>query len=338
MLFLSLTPAERRSPKFLARLRSRLGLLFAGLVLTGNAWAIIEPCSLVGNVTFSPLHPGASDVISYRVSIPATLTDHAPDTRILAGPPTMTGGRIEIDVVITSDPAAFPTYSPVSVKYAVDSEFGSVGPLAAGSYPVLTSVRGKDTSTGSYVDYCQPKLSSLLVNYQPAATNALPVVEFYNSSLDHYFITQSVGEIADLDSGMHAGWQRTGQSFMAYVPGESDGRGRPTCRWYGLPIAGLDTHFISASLVECNAIATDPFTRGRWQLESYDVLESALPDTTSGVCRDGANPVYRLWNGRADSNHRYTTSRATRDQMIAKGYVAEGFGPEGVAMCANPSP
>jgi hypothetical protein len=45
-------------------------------------------------------------------------------------------------------------------------------------------------------------------------------------------------------------------------------------------------------------------------------------------------PVYRLWDNRADTNHRYTTSAAIRDQFIAKGYVAEGYGTPPVAMCA----
>ncbi|MBI4740056.1 MAG: hypothetical protein HY777_00520, partial [Betaproteobacteria bacterium] len=43
--------------------------------------------------------------------------------------------------------------------------------------------------------------------------------------------------------------------------------------------------------------------------------------------------VYRLWNQRPDTNHRYTTDPATRAQMIAKGYVAEGYGSAGVVMC-----
>jgi hypothetical protein len=43
-----------------------------------------------------------------------------------------------------------------------------------------------------------------------------------------------------------------------------------------------------------------------------------------------------LWNQRADSNHRYTTSTATKVQMLAQGYVAEGYGPDAVGMCAPP--
>src|SRR4030095_7057870 len=40
-------------------------------------------------------------------------------------------------------------------------------------------------------------------------------------------------------------------------------------------------------------------------------------------------PVYRLWNQRTDSNHRYTTSTAIRAQMLAAGYRAGRHGPGG---------
>jgi hypothetical protein len=44
-------------------------------------------------------------------------------------------------------------------------------------------------------------------------------------------------------------------------------------------------------------------------------------------------PAYRLWNGRADSNHRFVTDRSRRGAMVAKGWIAEGYGPDAVAMC-----
>jgi len=44
--------------------------------------------------------------------------------------------------------------------------------------------------------------------------------------------------------------------------------------------------------------------------------------------------VYRVYTIRADANHRYTTDRATRDAMVAKGWIAEGDGADTVAMCA----
>jgi hypothetical protein len=55
-----------------------------------------------------------------------------------------------------------------------------------------------------------------------------------------------------------------------------------------------------------------------------------------GACPAGDIPVYRLFNNRADANHRYTTSIAIRDQMAARGYIAEGYGPNNVTLCALP--
>lgn len=33
----------------------------------------------------------------------------------------------------------------------------------------------------------------------------------------------------------------------------------------------------------------------------------ALPNVFTGACPASTTPVYRLWNARVDSNHRYTT-------------------------------
>ncbi|MEO8755093.1 MAG: hypothetical protein ABI624_20720 [Casimicrobiaceae bacterium] len=60
----------------------------------------------------------------------------------------------------------------------------------------------------------------------------------------------------------------------------------------------------------------------------------ALPDVATGDCPAGLVKVYRLWNNRADSNHRYTTDLALKATMIAKGYLAEGYGPDATIMCA----
>ncbi len=63
------------------------------------------------------------------------------------------------------------------------------------------------------------------------------------------------------------------------------------------------------------------------------VMHEALPDAVSGACPVNTTPIYRVWNKRPDSNHRYLTNRAMRDAMVARGYVAEGYGPDAVAMC-----
>jgi hypothetical protein len=47
-------------------------------------------------------------------------------------------------------------------------------------------------------------------------------------------------------------------------------------------------------------------------------------------------PIYRLYNNGPGGapNHRYTTSDAIRAQMIAQGWIPEGYGPLGVIMCS----
>lgn len=168
-----------------------------------------------------------------------------------------------------------------------------------------------------------------------APARAETVVEYYNAALDHYFITPLANEIAALDSGTIAGWARTGYTFDAAA---SAGAGRsPVCRFYIPPQHG-DSHFLSASPAECQAvlakIGTDPNFSGYIE-ETPAEFYIALPDTASGACPSGTLAVYRLWNGRADSNHRYTADVGVRDAMLTRGYIAEGYGPQGVAMCTT---
>ncbi|HEX6793215.1 MAG TPA: sialidase family protein [Casimicrobiaceae bacterium] len=168
-----------------------------------------------------------------------------------------------------------------------------------------------------------------------AQLRAETVVEYYNATLDHYFMTPLANEIAALDSGQIAGWSRTGATFDGSAT--ADTGESPVCRFYIPPIHG-DSHFLSASPAECAAvvakIGTDPNFSGYIE-ETAAEFYIALPDTASGTCPAGTQPVYRLWNGRADSNHRYTADTATRDAMIARGYIPEGYGPQGVAMCTT---
>ena len=68
--------------------------------------------------------------------------------------------------------------------------------------------------------------------------------------------------------------------------------------------------------------------------ESPNAFYIGLPDMGTGACAAGTVPVYRLWNNRSDSNHRYTIDTRVKVEMIAKGYLAEGYGPDAVVMCA----
>jgi hypothetical protein len=155
-------------------------------------------------------------------------------------------------------------------------------------------------------------------------------VEYYDAARDHYFMTADAREISDLDRGAHAGWARTGESLVVGAPTVTDAE--PVCRFYGLPSKGLDSHFYSANAGECDAVAMR--FADAWSFESSDVFSVDLPDTIDGECPPNTKPVYRLWNGRIDSNHRYTADLALRASMIACGHVPEGYGAQGVAMCA----
>jgi sugar lactone lactonase YvrE len=214
--------------------------------------------------------------------------------------------------------------SPTGIDYAPD-----------GSLLVIdgNSVARLDAATGARLGVLIPAATGrvetatyLAVIAKPAPPKAA-VIEYYNAALDHYFVSALAADIAALDSGTLGGWTRTGLTFDAYL--EPAAGASPVCRFY-LPPANGDSHFYSASPAECADV------RARFPsfvYEAENVMYMALPDLATGQCPPGTRNVYRLWNNRSDSNHRYTTDPAVKAAMIEKGYVAEGYGPDAVIMC-----
>lgn len=163
------------------------------------------------------------------------------------------------------------------------------------------------------------------------------VIEFYHAGFDHYFVSADPPEIAGLDTGFFTGWTRTGERFFAHAAGSYDAAPvRPVCRYYGLPSAGLDSHFYSADPAECFRVNRD--FGAEWYAEHGNVFQLVLPDPASGACPVGMIPVYRLFNHRSDANHRYTTKPSIVTAMLALGWIREGYGPEATTMCAFPAP
>jgi len=160
---------------------------------------------------------------------------------------------------------------------------------------------------------------------QPAGS-PVSVIEFYNQSLDHYFITYVADEIAKLDNGTFKGWTRTGQSFKVYATTQA--ATSAVCRIYIPPGKG-DGHFFGRDKNECDGTITKNPT---FILESASFFFLYPPNL--GNCGAGQVPVYRVFSNRVDANHRYTTDRATRDLMVTKGWIAEGDGADTVVMCA----
>ncbi len=183
---------------------------------------------------------------------------------------------------------------------------------------------------------------SLTLTPQPPPVVIAQVDEFYHAGLRHYYITADDAEKQALDTGVNPGWQRTGESFKAYAAGSRAGGSiNPVCRFYSPPIidggdepdyVGADSYFFSADAGECMTVFRKWWWFWGWPQDN--VFQIDLPDKKTGTCPIGTIPVYRLGNQRVDSNHRYTTSAAIRTQMLDAGFVAEGYGPDGVAMCA----
>ncbi|MCC6198340.1 MAG: hypothetical protein IT518_28140, partial [Burkholderiales bacterium] len=145
-------------------------------------------------------------------------------------------------------------------------------------------------------------------------------VEYYHAGYDHYVLVAQADEMAKLDDGTFAGWARTGESFLVYpldAPGTSN-----VCRFYTEAFPPSSSHFYTPVASECEIRKGDP----KWQYEGVR-FALRLPDA-QGDCEAGTRPRYRLYNdGQGGApNHRYVTSFAQSDAILARKWVAEGSG------------
>ncbi len=186
----------------------------------------------------------------------------------------------------------------------------------------LMTVRG-----GEVVRYSNTSAAS-------PAPAARTVTEFYNTALNHYFMTANEGEKTFIDSGgAGAGWVRTKVEFATWdrVWTNAGATGvvptKPVYRFYGTPGVGPNSHFYTVQEAENQIVRKDP----GWKFE--EIVFYAVEPTANKTCPDSTTPVYRVYNNRFaqnDSNHRYMLSRTVEAEMVAKGWVAEG-----VVLCVN---
>ena len=192
------------------------------------------------------------------------------------------------------------------------------------------------TDIYSRLDVGYPLIQDYLAPAAVRANGEVAVVEFYNATLNDYFITADPNEVSDLDTGVHAGWVRTGLRFLAYADAVSAPSGAvPVCRFYVRPQYG-DSHFYSADVAEC--AATLAKFADSWVYESPAVFYIILPNVTTGSCPSGMKSVYRFYNSTNAIHHRYTTEIDVRNDLLAHGlWREEGYGagpPNQVVMCA----
>ena len=150
------------------------------------------------------------------------------------------------------------------------------------------------------------------------AGEVVETVEYYNASLDHYFITAFPEEAADLDAGGQVqGWQRTGYVFRSWKAGT--GPGNDACRFFGAEGRGPNSHFYTISASECEKVKAN----ADW---TYEALAFRAVEPLSTGCTAEYATVTRLYNNGmgGEANHRYLTDAAEIDRTVAKGWLVEG--------------
>jgi len=103
-------------------------------------------------------------------------------------------------------------------------------------------------------------------------------------------------------------------------------------RFFSTQWGTKSSHFYTANAVERAALVNGQIPG--WQLEADNFYYIILADA-GGNCPAGTMPLYRMYNnGQGGApNHRFTIDRATRDMMVAQGWVGEGSGPDVVYGC-----
>ena len=170
---------------------------------------------------------------------------------------------------------------------------------------------------------------------QDTLANTHAAVEWYHEAFDHYFHTASALENQVLNDGAYANdWDRTFGFFRVWT---APGAGRQSVsRFFSTQWGTKSSHFYTAVKSERDLLVAGIITG--WQLEADDIYYIGLADLTTGACPAGTVPLYRMYNNMLGGapNHRFTGSAATRDQMVAQGWVAEGSGPDIVYGCTPP--
>ena len=170
---------------------------------------------------------------------------------------------------------------------------------------------------------------AVILSAASGAQGAVTVVEYYNSSLDAYFITGRVSEQTILNAS--AGFQRTGMTFQA-VTAVSVPISLPlVCRYYiSSTIPFTSSHFYGTTGNDCELIAS--LRPAGFSYEGFD-FAIQKPSSIAGCSGAWPHPVYRSFRTAANGttpNHRYSTSLASYNAQLQRGWNGEG-----VTFCAN---
>lgn len=162
-----------------------------------------------------------------------------------------------------------------------------------------------------------------------AGPEPIPVYGMFHTEIEHFFITADTEE---RDFINQYGWNVIDKGFNAW-PSEGDApeSALPVCRFYSEKV---NSHFYTLDEEECEFLKDE---QHGWTYEG--IAFKAIPPV-SGVCAEGTEPVWRLFNPRTGErqwegqwiktvNHRFTT-----DQNIYQVSAMAAFQAEGVAFCS----
>jgi len=162
-----------------------------------------------------------------------------------------------------------------------------------------------------------------MLDYLSSTSHGDWAIEFYNSGINHYFMTAYTDEATSLDNKPEWNWARTGKTFNVWLTQASAlSNASPVCRFYGVFSNGtVGSHFYTVDATEC-AYVKSRLDWG-WNYEG-DAFYAVKP--TGDTCPSGTSPVYRAYNNGMGGapNHRYMTSQTEVDAMVTQGWVSEG--------------
>ena len=279
--------------------------------------------NFLGGHALTSTQGGTTNTLAFPNNLPSSNT--ANRSVLIATPGFVALGLVTPDYTI---PAGFLFTNGGTVNYAgVDSITYAALPTDG-----VTALNRQ----GMMIQNLATNFAGATGSVSAAAPATVLVIEYYHQILDHYFMTALASDIAALDSGAIAGWLRTGETFQAY---STQATGTvPVCRFFIPPEHG-SSHFFSAKATDCAFLlmaAADPAhfpSFSGYIEEDVAAFYATLPDGT-GACPAGTVPVFRLWNQRFDSNHRFTTKASIVADMKARNYVEEGDAPNFAVMCA----
>ncbi|MEO8132785.1 MAG: IPT/TIG domain-containing protein [Betaproteobacteria bacterium] len=248
------------------------------------------------------------------------------------------GQQIQISTTSTAiDPDLLLIFPDGSTFLYDDDGAGGLNPRipSAGGYLTLT-VAGKYHIVASSAVALATGPYTMTLGTPTPPPAAATTIEFYNKDLKHYFITASPAEATGIDNGAAGpGWIRTGFAYNIFLTPTAvagldkvvTATANPVCRFYGTPGVGPNSHFYTVDAAECTSVKTDP----GWLFETGTAYYIQPPQF--GTCPAGTQPVYRVYNNRAqfrDSNHRFLTNKSTFLQMGELGWALEG-----IVMCTT---